>query len=50
MVMTKRGGNTLRRTMIAKHGSETAWKEYMRSIASKGEKKRHGRERNFKSL
>ncbi len=33
---TKAGGQTLRETMIAKHGSEKAWKEHMRRIATKG--------------
>lgn len=31
-------GKKIKATMIAKHGSEEAWKEYMRTIASKGGK------------
>lgn len=31
-------GSKIKATMIAKFGSEDAWKEYMRSIASKGGK------------
>lgn len=40
MVQTKEGGKTLRRTMIRKHGSEEAWKDYLRVIGGKGGSKR----------
>lgn len=33
---TKSGGSKLRQTMIAKHGSEEAWREWMRQNAAKG--------------
>lgn len=36
---TPEGGHTLKRTMIEKFGSEQAWKEHMRTIASKGGKR-----------
>ena len=36
MVMTKKGGETLRQTMIEKHGSEEAWKAVVRENGRKG--------------
>lgn len=36
MANNAKGGEKLRARMIEKHGSEEAWKEYMRTIASKG--------------
>ena len=36
MSQTAQGKITQRQSMIAKHGSEEAWKEYMRQIAAKG--------------
>ena len=38
MANTKLGGLTLKQRMIAKFGSEDAYKAYMRSIAAKGGK------------
>ena len=35
---TLKGGEKLRKSMIAKHGSDAAWRAHMRSIASKGGK------------
>lgn len=35
---TPQGGNTLRQTMIKKHGSVEAWKKHMREIGSAGGK------------
>jgi len=35
-------GEQLKKTMIAKHGSEEAWRSYMREIASRGGKKTTG--------
>lgn len=42
MSNTKLGGKKYRETMIAKHGSEEAWKEYMRNIAALGGTKSRG--------
>lgn len=42
MSQTAQGTLNTRQTMIAKHGSEEAWKEYMRQIASEGGKKGTG--------
>lgn len=42
MSQTAQGISNHRQTMIAKHGSEEAWKEYMRQIASKGGKNGKG--------
>lgn len=39
MVMTKEGGDNLRKSMIARYGSEEAWKAEMRKRASLGGKK-----------
>jgi len=36
MSQTKASGKTLRATMIKKHGTEEAWKEYMGSLGKKG--------------
>jgi general stress protein YciG len=36
MAQTKVGISKQRQTMIEKHGSEEAWTQFMRSIASKG--------------
>lgn len=36
MAQTKAGGQKLKEHMIAKHGSEEAWKAYMRTLGSKG--------------
>ena len=36
MVQTKKGGETLRQTNIEKYGSYEAYREHMRSMASKG--------------
>ena len=38
MAGSKAGGATLRNTMIERFGSEEAWREHMRGIASKGGK------------
>jgi len=38
MANTKAGGLKLRQRMIEKHGSEDAYKAYMRSLASQGGK------------
>ena len=35
---TKQGGRKLRETMIKKHGSEEAWKQWLREQAAKGGK------------
>lgn len=43
---TAQGGKKLRETMIKKHGSEQAWKEFMRNIGSVGGKK-EGIEKGF---
>ena len=42
MSNTKKGGSKLRATMIAKHGSEEAWKEHMRALAAQGGSKSRG--------
>jgi general stress protein YciG len=39
---TKEGGKKLRQTMIIKHGSEAAWKAYIRQLAINGGKKSRG--------
>lgn len=36
MVMTKKGGQTLKKTLLEKHGSEEALREYFRQIGRKG--------------
>jgi len=36
MVMTKQGGENLRRSQIAKYGSEEAWKAHMRELGKVG--------------
>ena len=36
MVQTKAGGKKYRETMIRKYGSEEAWKDYLRTIGSRG--------------
>lgn len=36
MAGNKSGGEKLRQTMIEKHGSEEAWREWMRANAAKG--------------
>lgn len=36
MVQTKKGGETLRKTMIKKYGGEEAWKAVMRENGRKG--------------
>lgn len=41
MAQTKQGGQTLRDTMIRKHGSEEAWKAHLREIGSRGGKNGH---------
>ena len=41
MSQTKEGAKKLRKTMIAKYGSEEAWKEHMRNIGSKGGTETH---------
>lgn len=38
MTNTKSGGNAMKQTMIAKFGSEEAWKEYMRANGRAGGK------------
>lgn len=38
MAQTKAGGRKLRQTMIARFGSEEAWKEYMRNNGREGGK------------
>lgn len=42
MSNTKQGGEKYRATMIAKHGSEEAWREYLRNIAAVGGTKSRG--------
>jgi len=39
MPNTTQGGLKVKETMIAKYGSEEAWKDFMRSIAATGGKK-----------
>lgn len=39
MAGNTKGGETLRKTMIAKHGSIEAWKAHMREIAARGGQK-----------
>lgn len=46
---TLEGGKKVRETMIKKHGSEEAWKAWMRSIASEGGKKKNP-EKGFGSM
>lgn len=41
MSNTKAGGQSLRETMIGKHGSEEAWKAVMRKYAAKGGRNGH---------
>ncbi len=41
MAGTVKGGIKLRETMIKKHGSEAAWKEWLRENASRGGKNGH---------
>ena len=42
MSNNKKGGSKLREHMIAKHGSEEAWKTHMRTIAATGGTKSKG--------
>lgn len=42
MSNNKKGGEKYRATMIAKHGSEEAWKEHLRNIAAVGGAKSRG--------
>jgi hypothetical protein len=44
MANNAKGGEKLRERMIEKHGSEEAWKDYMRTIASKGGRNGTGHE------
>jgi hypothetical protein len=42
-------GENLRKSMIAKYGSEEAWRAHMHEIASKGGKNGRGTKRGFAS-